>query len=133
VFIFPVSSSTELRVALGTAALLATASIFALALGTIFRHSAGAVTTVIVAIVLPYILTATPFMPATAANWLASVTPGAAFAVQQTLVQYDQVVSHYTPYTGYYPLAPWAGFAVLAGYTVAALAVAAVLLNRRDA
>ena len=34
---------------------------------------------------------------------------------------------------GYYPLPPWAGLAVLVGYAVAGLAVAAVLLNRRDA
>ena len=127
------SSSTELRVALGTAALLATASVLALSVGVIFRHSAGAVTTVIVAIVLPYILMAIPFMPASAANWLARATPGAAFAVQQTLVEYDQIAGHYTPYNGYYPLAPWAGFAVLAAYAVMSLAVAAVLLHRRDA
>jgi hypothetical protein len=133
VYIFPVSSSTELRVALGTAALLATASVLALAVGAIFRHSAGAVTTVILAIVLPYILIAVPFVPASVSKGVATVTPGAAFAVQQTLVQYDQVASNYTPYYGYYPLAPWAGFAVLAGYTVASLAVAAVLLHRRDA
>ncbi|MER5227823.1 ABC transporter permease subunit [Streptomyces flaveus] len=133
VYIFPVSSSTELRVALGTAALLATASVLALSLGAIFRHSAGAVTTVIVAIVLPYILIAIPFMPASVSKGVATVTPGAAFAVQQTLVPYDQVASNYTPYYGYYPLAPWAGFAVLAGYAVASLAVAAVLLNRRNA
>jgi len=133
VYIFPVSSSTEWRVALGTAALLATASVLALSVGAVFRHSAGAVTTVIVAIVLPYILIAIPFMPASVAKGVATVTPGAAFAVQQTLVPYDQVASNYTPYYGYYPLAPWAGFAVLAGYAVAGLAVAAVLLNRRDA
>ncbi len=132
VYIFPVSSSTELRVALGTAALLATASVLALSVGAIFRHSAGAATTVIVAIVLPYILMAIPFMPASVANWLARVTPGAAFAVQQTLVEYDQVAAHYTPYNGYYPLAPWAGFAVLAAYAAVSLAVAAVLLHRRD-
>ena len=133
VYIFPVSSSTELRVALGTAALLATASVLALSVGAIFRNSAGAVTTVIVAIVLPYILIAIPFLPAGVSKGVATVTPGAAFAVQQTLVPYDQVASNYTPYYGYYPLAPWAGFAVLAGYAVASLAVAAVLLNRRDA
>ncbi|MEV0404939.1 ABC transporter permease subunit [Actinoallomurus sp. NPDC050550] len=133
VFIFPVSSSTELRVALGTAALLATASVLALSVGAVFRHSAGAVTTVIVAIVLPYILIAIPFLPASVSKGVATVTPGAAFAVQQTLVPYHQVASNYTPYYGYYPLAPWAGFAVLAGYAVASLAVAAVLLNRRDA
>jgi ABC-type transport system involved in multi-copper enzyme maturation permease subunit len=133
VYLFPTSSSTELRVALGTAALLATASVLALSVGAVFRHSAGAVTTVIVAIVLPYILIAIPFVPASVSKAVATVTPGAAFAVQQTLVPYDQVASNYTPYYGYYPLSPWAGFAVLAGYAVASLAVAAVLLNRRDA
>jgi hypothetical protein len=133
VYLFPVTSSTELRVALGTAALLATASILALSVGAIFRNSAGAVTTVIVAIVLPYLLIANPFMPASVANWLTRVTPAAAFAVQQTLVQYPQVAIPYTPYNDYYPLAPWAGLAVLAGYAVVSLAVAAVLLRRRDA
>lgn len=133
VYIFPVSSWTELRVALGTAALLATASVLSLSVGAILRHSAGTVTTVIVAVVLPYILIAIPFMPASVSKGVATVTPGAAFAVQQTLVPYHQVASNYTPYYGYYPLAPWAGFAVLAGYAVASLTVAAVLLNRRDA
>jgi ABC-2 family transporter protein len=133
VYLFPVTSSAQLRVEAGTAALLATASILALAVGTMFRRSAGAVTTVIVAIVLPYILVATPFMPAGVSDWLTRVTPTAAFAVQQTLVLYHQVTSIYTPYNGYYPLAPWAGFAVLAGYAAVSLAVAAVLLRRRDA
>jgi uncharacterized membrane protein len=67
------------------------------------------------------------------ANWLTRVTPAAAFAVQQTLVRYPQVASHYTPYEGYYPLAPWAGLAVLMGYATVSLAVAAVALRRRDA
>jgi hypothetical protein len=133
VYLFPVSPAAELRVALGTAALLATASILALAVGAIFRRGAGAVTTAVVAVVLPYILIANPFTPASAANWLARVTPAAAFAVQQTLVRYPQVANPYTPYNGYYPLAPWAGLAVLAGYALAGLAVAAVVLHRRDA
>ncbi|MEH1129026.1 ABC transporter permease subunit [Micromonospora sp. CPCC 206061] len=133
VYLFPVTYSTELRVALGTAALLATASILALSVGAIIRNSASAVTTVIVAIVLPYLLIANPFMPVSVANWLTRVTPAAAFAVQQTLVQYPQVANPYTPYNGYYPLAPWAGLAVLAGYAVVSLAVAAFLMHRRDA
>ena len=134
VYLFPVTSSTLLRVEAGTAALLAAASILALAVGTIFRRSAGAVTAVIAAIVLPYLLVAQiPFIPASVTDWLTRVTPAAAFAVQQTLVPYHQVTSIYAPYNGYYPLAPWAGFAVLAGYAVLALAVAAVLLRRRDA
>jgi hypothetical protein len=133
VYLFPVTASGQLRVDVGTAALLAAASILALAAGTMFRRSAGAVTTVIVAVVLPYILVANPFTPAGVSDWLTQVTPAAAFAVQQTLVPYHQVTSIYTPYDGYYPLAPWAGLAVLAGYAVLGLAVAAVLLRRRDA
>ena len=134
VYLFPVTFATQLRVEVGTAALLATATVLALAAGTIFRRSAGAVTTVIAAIVLPYVLVAQiPLLPASVTSWLTMVTPAAAFAVQQTLVPYHQVTSIYTPYDGYYPLAPWAGFAVLAGYAVLALAVAAVLLRRRDA
>ncbi len=132
VYLFPVPAATGLRVALGTAALLATAAVLALAVGAIFRHGAGAVTTVIVALVVPYILIAIPFVPASVSKGVATVTPGAAFAVQQTLVPYGQVASNYTPYYGYYPLPPWAGLCVLAGYALASLAVAAVLVDRRD-
>jgi ABC-type transport system involved in multi-copper enzyme maturation permease subunit len=133
VYIFPTTFSAGLRVALGTATLLAIASILALAVGAVLRSSAGAVTTVIVAIVLPYLLIANPFLPASAANWLTRVTPAAAFAVQQTLVPHPQVASIYTPYNGYFPLGPWAGLAVLGGYAAVSLAVAVVVLRRRDA
>ena len=117
----------------GTAALLAVTAIAALAVGTILRRGAGAVAVVIVAIVLPYILAVASVLPATAGQWLLRVTPAAAFAVQQSLIQYPQVSGQYTPANGYYPLSPWAGFAVLCGYTAVALGVAAVLLRRRDA
>ena len=39
----------------------------------------------------------------------------------------------YTPAFGFYPLAPWAGFAVLCGWTALALGLATYLLRRRDA
>jgi hypothetical protein len=38
-----------------------------------------------------------------------------------------------TPSNGYFPLPPWAGFAVLCAYAAQALGLAAVLLRRRDA
>jgi ABC-type transport system involved in multi-copper enzyme maturation permease subunit len=132
-YLYPVSTLTELRMIVGTAALLAVAAVAALALGTILRRGAGAVTAVIVAIVLPYILATASLLPTGAAQWLLRLTPAAAFAVQQSLIQYPQVNGQYTPANGYYPLAPWAGFAVLCGYTAIALAVATVLLRRRDA
>jgi ABC-type transport system involved in multi-copper enzyme maturation permease subunit len=131
--VFPVGTATEVRMILGTAALLAVAAVAALAMGTMLRRSAGAVTVVIVAIVLPYILATASLLPLGAGQWLLRVTPAAAFAVQQSLVQYPQVVGDYAPANGYYPLAPWAGFAVLCGWTALALGVAAVLLRRRDA
>jgi ABC-type transport system involved in multi-copper enzyme maturation permease subunit len=134
VYLFPVALPVLMRVEAGAAALLAAAAILALAVGAIFRSGAAAVTFVVAAVVLPYVLvTQIPFTPASVSDWLTRVTPAAAFAVQQTLVPYHQVTSLYTPYDGYYPLAPWAGFAVLAGYAVSALAVAAVRLRRRDA
>ncbi len=133
-YVFPISVLTELRVVAGTAALLAVAAVLALALGAILRHSAGPVTAVIAVIVVPYFFTGPlSVLPAGVAAWLLRVTPAAAFAVQQTMPQYSQVSNVYTPMYGYYPLAPWAGFAVLCAWAALALGVAFVLLRRRDA
>ena len=96
------------------------------------QASALAVTAVIVLIVLPYILAVASVLPAGPAEWLLRVTPAAAFAVQQTLVRYPQVTAAYTPTDGYFPLAPWAGLAVLCAYTLCALGLATYLLRRRD-
>ena len=132
--IYPASAFTEVRVIVGTAALFAVAAVFALGLGALLRHGAAAVTLVVTAIILPYLIAvAFPVLPAGAADWVLRVTPAAGFAIQQAIPQYPQVDGHYTPFAGYYPLAPWAGFAVLCGYALITLALAAVLLRRRDA
>lgn len=131
--VVPVSSLTEVRVVVGTAALLAVASVLAMCLGSMLRRSAGAVAIAVVLIVLPYILAVASVLPTAPAQWLLRVTPAAAFAVQQSTPQYAQVVSAYTPAAGYFPLAPLVGFAVLCAWTAAALAIASVLLRRRDA
>jgi ABC-type transport system involved in multi-copper enzyme maturation permease subunit len=133
-YILPVSLLTEIRLVTGTAALLAVAAVLALGLATLLRHSAIAVTTVIVAIVLPYFF-AGPLsvLPAGLAGWLLRVTPAAAFAIQGSAPRYPQVTAAYTPGNGYFPLAPWAGLAVLGGYAAVALALAAIRLRRADA
>lgn len=132
--VLPVGPFTEARAVAGTAALLAVAAVLALAVGTILRHSAGAVTAVVTAIVLPYLLAAQfPVLPTAASEWLLRVTPAAGFAIQQTTPRYAQVAASYTPGDGYFPLPPWAGFAVLCGYTAVALALAVILLRKRDA
>ncbi len=134
VYVWPVTTLTEVRVIVGTAAVLAIAAVIALAIGTIVRRGAGAVAAVIVVIVLPYLLTVTtPLLPSGPTDLLARVTPAAAFAVQQTLIAYPQVSNVYTPSAGYYPLAPWAGLTVLCAWAAVALALAVWTLNRRDA
>jgi ABC-type transport system involved in multi-copper enzyme maturation permease subunit len=132
-FVFPVAAITEARVVVGTAAVLAIAAVLAVAIGAIVRRSAEAVAVVIVVIVLPYILAVPHVLPAAAARWLLRITPAAGFAFQQSIPQYPQVSNAYTPSSGYFPLAPWVGFAVLCGYTALALGVAVLLLRRRDA
>jgi ABC-type transport system involved in multi-copper enzyme maturation permease subunit len=131
-YIYPASTLTQVRVIVGTAALLALAAVFALAVGAVLRRSAGAVTVVIAAIVLPYFLAVASVLPTGAGQWLLRITPAAAFAIQQTVSQYPQVVATYRPGNGYFPLAPWAGFAVLCGYALCAFAVAVFVLRRRD-
>jgi len=117
----------------GTAALFAAAGVLALAIGAILRRSAAAVAAVIVVIVLPYILAVPNVLSVGTAQWLLRVTPAAGFAIEQGMPQYPQVSTAYTPASGYYPLAPWAGFAVLCGYAAVALGLAVFLIRRRDA
>jgi ABC-type transport system involved in multi-copper enzyme maturation permease subunit len=131
--LYPVTTLTQLRLVAGTAALLAVTAVLALAVGTVLRRSAGAVTGVIVLVVLPYILAVASVLPTGSARWLLRLTPAAAFAVQQSLRQYPQVDHLYAPLQGYFPLSPWAGFAVLCAYAALALGIAVVLLRRRDA
>ena len=132
-YVYPADTLTDLRVILGTGALVALAAVFALALGTALRRGAGAVAAAIVLIVLPYMLAFASALPAGASQWLMRITPAAAFAVQQILPQYHQVSYLYTPSEGFYPLAPGVGLAVLCGYTLVALLVANRVLKTRDA
>ncbi len=132
-YVYPVPWPTELRIIVGTGLLIALAAVLALALGTMLRRSAAAVTLVIVAIVLPYLLGVASILPVSASDWLLRITPAAAFAIQQAMPQYPQVTALYTPSSGYFPLAPWAGLAVLCAYAALALGLAVVLLRRRDA
>jgi ABC-type transport system involved in multi-copper enzyme maturation permease subunit len=132
-FVEPVSALTDARVIVGTAVLLAVAAVLALAVGTMLRRSAGAVAAVIVLVALPYLLGIAGVLPIGASQWMLRLTPAAAFALQQTVPAYAQVDQTYSPMRGFYPLSPWAGFAVLCAWTALALGVAGYLLRRRDA
>ena len=124
---------TEVRVIVGTAAMLAVAAVFAVALGAILRRSAAAITIAVVAVVMPFLLTALNIVPAGVGDWLLRVTPAAGLAIEQSIPRYSQVTTVTAPVRGYYPLSPYAGFAVLCLWAAAALALALVMLRRRDA
>ena len=124
---------TEARVIIGTAAMLAVAAVFAVALGAILRRSAAAITIAVVTVVMPFLLTALNVVPAGGGDWLLRLTPAAGLSIEQSIPRYSQVTTVTSPVQGYYPLSPYAGFAVLCLWAAAALALALVMLRRRDA
>jgi hypothetical protein len=132
-YLYPTSTFTELRVVVGTGLLFAMAAVLAVAVGSLLRRGAGTVTAVIVGIVLPYLLAVASVLPAGPADVLTTITPAAAFAMQQSVQEYPQVSASYTPSDGYFPLSPAGGFAVLCLYAVVAVVFAAVAMRRRDA
>jgi ABC-type transport system involved in multi-copper enzyme maturation permease subunit len=122
-----------LLVIAGTAAMLALAAVFAVALGAILRRSAAAITIAVLIVVMPFLLSALNIVPAGVGDWLLRLTPAAGLAIEQSIPRYPQVTTIISPVQGSYPLSPYAGFAVLCLWTAAALALALVMLRRRDA
>jgi ABC-type transport system involved in multi-copper enzyme maturation permease subunit len=130
----PIPVLTEARMIAGTALMLGTCAVLALALATMARRGVLAIAGVIVVIFIPYVLsTASGLLPVSVQEWLMRVLPVAAFSLQQAYPAYHQVLAPYYPSAGYYPLAPWAGFGVLALWAALALAGAGWLLRGRDA
>ncbi|MGO8877819.1 MAG: ABC transporter permease subunit [Acidimicrobiales bacterium] len=105
----------------GTGLYLCVMGLFALALATLIRHTAGAVSAYVgILLVLPLIMEALPsalqnamnrFWPAVIGSRLLNATTGG------------------TAFT----FSPWVGFAVLCGYTFVLLVIGGLLLVRRDA
>jgi ABC-type transport system involved in multi-copper enzyme maturation permease subunit len=106
------------RTVLGGAVYLTLVGVFALGLGAILRNTAGGIATfAAIMFVIPPLLNIlpsdwnnaiNPYLPSTAGNAIFSLTHGSD------------------------TLAPWPGFALFCGYTALSLAIAAVLLVRRD-
>jgi ABC-2 type transport system permease protein len=109
------------RAVVGTGAYLGLVAIFALAVGAIVRHTAGAITLVLAVVLAPVI--AVGFLPESLAEPVEkSSLMAAGLAVQQTVDRPDNI-----------PLSPWAGLAVGCAYAVGALLLALWLIARRDA
>ena len=129
----PVPWPAELRLIAGTAALVAVAAVLTLAVATMVRRSAAAVMIVIAAIVVPYFLTFTVAVPAGIGEWLLRITPAAAFAVQQSTPQYQQVQANYPPIRRLLPARAVGRVRGAVRLGRARSAAAAYLLRRRDA
>lgn len=113
----PVPVLTELGLIVGVAGLFAVTAVFAFAVGALVKRAWVAIPLVIAVVVVPYVLATLPLFPDAVANWLLRLTPAAGFGVLQTREEFSQVVALYAPWTGYFPLPGWAGFAVLCAYT----------------
>ncbi|GIG87150.1 ABC transporter permease subunit [Plantactinospora endophytica] len=132
--LFPDRSLTDwpvLRAVVGTALVLALVAVLSLALGTVLRRSAGAITVVVLLMVLPQMVAGA--LPLTAARWMMRLLPSAGFSIQQTNPRYEHVASVCLPEAGCVPDSPWLGLAVLTGYVAVAVAAACWLVRRRDA
>lgn len=127
-----ISALTGVRVVVGTAAVLALAAMLALALGTLLRRAWLAILVAVLAIAVPYVVTSFPLLADGLSQWLLRVTPAAGFAAQQTLIEYPQVIAHYAPSAGYFPLPWWTGVAVLSAYAVTLLGLAMNRLPQSD-
>ncbi len=113
-----------LRAVAGAGLVLAVVGLFALAIATIIRHTAGAIAAYVgTMLVLPLILQAFPasfqqdvikYLPLVIAEHMASTKPTDAFGAATLF-------------------SPWAGFAILCAYTVGLLIIGGVLFARRDA
>jgi ABC-2 type transport system permease protein len=113
-------SGQTIRVFLGCALLLALISLFALSIGTLMRHSAGSISTVLgILLLVPIILGILSNFVSWADN-VAKWMPGSVG---------DRIIAT-TTNSG--DLTPWQGFGMLALYVVVLGAVSAVLLRRRD-
>jgi ABC-2 type transport system permease protein len=113
------STPNALRQVVGIALFLGTIGLFAMALATIIRHTAGSISAFVgLLLVLPSVLHALPtslydsiskFMPSNIGNALISAGPQSN------------------------SFSPWVGLLVMIGYTAALLVIGGVLMKRRDA
>jgi hypothetical protein len=111
---------TGTRVIVGLAAVTALCTVLAYLLGALLRRGWAAIVVGLLLTAIPYVVATNPLLPDEVDRWILRLTPAAAFAVQQTGVEYAQVVAHFAPSNGYFPLPAWAGLAVLGAYLVVA-------------
>lgn len=110
-----------LRAVVGTGIYLALTALFALSIGAVVRHVAGAITLVLaLTLVLPAV---SSVLPGRSGTYLADYIPGG---------QAGQMIMSSGHGSRTYILSPWQGLAVCCAWTAVALVFAAMSLSRRD-
>jgi hypothetical protein len=125
---FPPPALTDppvLRAMVLSAAFLAAIAMFGVGVGTMLRHTAGAVTTAIALLVLPIFVASA--VPAGLAKWIMLLTPTGGLAAQRAK---PPTLALTEPWS---MIGPWAGLGVACAYAAGSLLVGAWLLRRRDA
>lgn len=108
------------RAVVGSALLLGAIALLSLGVGAILRHGASAISFLLALMFIPLIFANT--LPEGVREVVQKTSPGAGFAVQQTVARDDAL-----------PIGPWAGLGVTFAWAAAALLLAAVLIRVRDA
>ena len=105
----------------GSALYLGLLGLFGLGLGAVVRHTAGAMTTVLGLLFIPYMVALS--MPDGVREPLQKIAPmTAGLAIQRTVLRADSV-----------PIGEWAGLGVLAIWAAVALLSGFWAIGRRDA
>jgi len=115
-----ISDSGVLRALIGGGLYIAVVGLFALALGAIIRHTAGAITTVIGLVLVIF-----PLANLLPGSWGKHVNAYLPTNAGTTIMQIHQKSDHI--------LTPWNGFLVFVGWTALLLVIASALLVKRDA
>jgi ABC-2 type transport system permease protein len=108
------------RAVFGSALLLTAIALLSLAVGAILRHSAAAISALLALLFVPLIFA--PTLPEHTRELIQKATPGAGFAVQQTVARGDAI-----------PIGHWTGLGVTFAWAAGALLPALFLIRRRDA
>jgi ABC-2 type transport system permease protein len=112
------SDSVSIQSLLGVPLYMTAIALFAFAIGTLLRHAAAGIATVLGMLLL------LPILGSIQIEWIQDIAPYLPGAAGERIIIGEQLGA---------VLTPWQGFGVLMIWVVAALTAAAVLLRRRDA
>ncbi|MCC2307098.1 ABC transporter permease [Cellulomonas chengniuliangii] len=116
------------RALLGVPLYLTAITLMAFAIGAIVRHSAGAITTTLgIMLVVPMVFSILGIF----ASWAPRVGAYMPTTAGEQIMSFGGIAG--AGMVSDHSLSPWAGIGLLGGYVVVLLAVAAVLMRRRDA